>query len=311
MNRITLDSHFNAVVEAMGDSPHADLGAMTLSDAMRIARPAFPISAPPPHTEDRNIPGIDGSELRLRIYYPETCSGTLPVVLYLHGGGFVGGSIEMDDIRCSRLAALVPCIVVSLDYRLAPENPFPNAIEDTHIAWSWLLENATDIGGDNKRTAIYGSSAGGHIAVAAMLLARERGMVLPQFQLLANPALDPDMSSQSYSDFENGPFMTKVRMAWYWRQYSPHQTIDNHWIWAPMKANLAGLPPTHVMTAEYDVLRDEGEAFVEHLNSAGVKATTERYKGMIHGFITILPDHPSSLLAMNASAKILAAVLYA
>jgi acetyl esterase len=138
-----------------------------------------------------------------------------------------------------------------------------------------------------------------------MLLALERSLEMPVFQLLVNPALDPFMESQSFRDFEHGPFMTKARMSWYWQQYHQGGNRDHQRIWAPLRTSLNGLPPAHVMTAEYDVLRDEAENYAQVLRNSGIRSSVKRYPGMIHGFITLLPDHPTSVAAMKESAEVL------
>jgi acetyl esterase len=305
MTQVTLDPSLQAVVDATRGMTSIDLDSLPRAEALGIARPQFPARPAPPHSEDRLITGCEGADLRLRLYFPENRTTRCPVVLYLHGGGFVGGSIEMDDTRCVRLASAAACIVASLDYRLAPESPFPAAIEDAFTAWRWIIANAPAFGGDEKRCAIYGSSSGGHIAVGAMLLARVRGAPMPQFQLLVNPALDPAMSCPSYREFSEGPFMTRARMAWYWQQYASGGEVESNPLWAPLAAVVAGLPPAHVITAELDVLRDEGEAYAAHLRAAGIDVTMERYPGMIHGFMTVLPDHDASLKALKSSAAAL------
>lgn len=305
MTEITLEPAVAAVVDASRQMTDIDLDSLPLEEAMRIARPDFPSLPPPGGSEDRHIQGPDGTALRVRLYYPPERKPDSPLVLYLHGGGFVAGAIEMDDVRCARLAAQAACIVASLGYRLAPEHPFPAAIEDAHAAWQWLTASAADIGGDSRRSAIYGSSAGGHIAVGATLLARQRGTAMPALQLLVNPALDPSMASQSYVEFRDGPFMQRARMAWYWKQYAGAPGYKENPLWAPLAADLSGLPEAYVITAEYDVLRDEGEAYAERLRAAGVDAGAKRYGGMIHGFMTVLPDHETSLKAAQDSASTL------
>lgn len=308
------DAQVQALLDAVGDYPYIDLAAMPLEQALPIARPELPVPPPPPNSADWHLPGDDGAQLRIRLYHPDEPAGRepRPLVLYLHGGGFVGGSIEMDDLRCARLADMAECIVASLAYRLAPENPFPAAIEDSYRAWRWLQDRAHEFGADPRRAAVYGSSAGGHLAVGLVRVTLQRGAVVPDFLLLANPALDPAMASASYAEFGDGPFMTAARMAWYWAQYRGAGEPGDGDIWSPMQSDtLSGFPPTHVMTAEYDVLRDEGEAFAGLLGSAGVPATSTRYAGMIHGFITVLPDHSTSKAAMEDSAAVVRARLAA
>ncbi len=306
MSGLQLDPQVQAVLDAVGDMPLIDLAALPLAEAMRIARPVLPAPAPPQNSADRYLPLAGGGELRLRLYYPESAGSERPALLYLHGGGFVGGTVEMDDPRCARLAELAGCVVASLDYRLAPEYPFPTAIHDAHAAWQWLRQQAAGLGLDSQRFALCGSSAGGHIALGLTRLLLQRRERAPRYLLLVNPALDPQMACASYTAFKTGPFMTAARMAWYWQQYRGAADPGADELWSPLQADLRGFPPTHVMTAEYDVLRDEGELLVEQLQAAGVAATATRYAGMIHGFMTVLPGHTASLAAMAESARLLA-----
>lgn len=301
---IMLDPAVKAVLDVIGDAPYVDLDAMPLEKAMLIARPRANPTPPPPHSEDWTIGGYDGADIRVQLYFPERRTAKLPVVVHLHGGGFVAGSIEQDDARCLWLAREVGCIVASVGYRLAPEHVFPIAIEDAFAAWKWVTTEAAAFGGDAERCAISGSSSGGHIAVGTTLLARARDTRMPLLQLLTYPAIDPGLATRSYREFGNGPFMTKARMAWYWKQYGG-RTDHSGDLWIPLTAEAAGLPPAHVITAEYDVLRDEGEAYAAHLRAAGIEATVERYARMVHGFITIVPDHDASRAALRNSAAAL------
>ena len=301
---VTLDPAVKTALDLMGNSPYADLEQMPLEQALLIARPRINPPPAPALSKDRSIRGHKDAAMRVRLYFPVVQTSGLPVVVYLHGGGFVGGTVDMDDARCQWLARNVECIVASVDYRLAPEHPFPTAIEDAFAAWKWVTTNAAEFGGDTERCAISGSSAGGHMAVGATLLARERRAPMPLLQLLTYPVIDPRLATSSYRDFGGGPFMTRARMAWYWKQYAgkPGDNID---LWNPLTVDAAGLPPTHVITAEYDVLRDEGEAYAAHLSAAGIRATVERHARMIHGFITIIPDHETSRTALRNSAAVL------
>jgi acetyl esterase len=300
-----LDPVLKAVLNVIGDAPYADLEAMPLDSAMLIARPQIAPTAPPADSEDWTIGGYQGEQIRVRLYFPEIRSTTLPVLLHLHGGGFVAGSIEQDDVRCGWLARAVECAVVSVGYRLAPEHAFPIAIEDAFAAWAWITTRAAVFGVDTERCAIGGSSAGGHISIGVTLLARARGARMPLFQLLTYPVIAPEMDTQSYRDFADGPFMTRARMAWYWKQYSSGAAGQGNELWAPMAAAAAGLPPTHVITAEYDVLRDEGEAYAAHLRAAQIETTVERHARMVHGFITLVPNHDASRTALCNSAAAL------
>jgi acetyl esterase len=301
---IVLDPAVKAILDIMGEGPYLDLDAMPIDQAMRIARTQAKPSPPPPHSKDIIIKGYQGADIRMRLYYPNAGATNLPILLHLHGGGFVGGSIEMDDARCAGLARNAACLVASLDYRLAPEHIFPVAIEDAFCAWQWLMANAASVGSDSRRAAISGSSAGGHIAVGMTLVARSRHAPMPVFQLLTYPVIDPGLDMGSYRDYAHGPFMTKARMAWYWKQYAGDAAHSGE-LWSPLSTPATGLPPAHVITAEYDVLRDEGEAYAAHLRKAGVAAAVERHAGMIHGFVSVVPTHPASIEALENSAVIL------
>jgi acetyl esterase len=298
---VALDPEVAAVLETAGNMPYLDLDALPVGEALKMVRPPV-ATAPPPNSKDIFISAHDGADIRVRLYFPKERTAHLPVLLYAHGGGFVGGTIEQDDWRCAWLAEQAHCIVASLDYRLAPEHPFPIGIEDGFSAWTWITTEAESFGGDKNRCAISGSSAGGHIAIGATLLARARRATMPLLQQLTYPVVDPGLDTGSYRNFAEGPFMTKARMAWYWKQYASAAARLHGDLWAPLSAEAAGLPRAHVITAEYDVLRDEGEAYAAHLREAGIAATVERHPRMIHGFITIVPKHKESVAALESSA---------
>lgn len=300
-----LDPDIARIVDAMGQSPAFDLDALPLEEA--LARVRFGANSPlPANAEDRQIDMGSERTMRVRLYYPDAMREGLPVLMHLHGGGFVAGTVEMDDKRCCRLARDAQCIVASVDYPLAPEHPFPVPIEDAFTAWLWLIGRAQEFGGDARRIAVSGSSAGGHLAVGVCCLARDRGAQAPLLQLLAYPVIDPAMASASYRQFAAGPFLTKARMAWFWKQYTPRLQPDGP-LWSPLTGSLAGLPPAHVMTAEFDVLRDEAEEYAAKLRAAGGRARVHRYKGMIHGFLTVAPDHRDTSAAFDESASVLRA----
>ncbi len=299
-----LDPAVRAVVDAMGDGPYVDLAALPLDQAMSIGRRVGPASPPPADSEDWTIEGYEGADIRMRLYFPPTRFSGMPMLLHLHGGGFVTGSIEMDDARCVLLAREAQCVVASLDYRLAPEHPFPTAIEDAFAAWCCLTSDAEAFGGDVRRCAVSGSSAGGHLAVGVALLARERGVTMPLLQLLTYPVIDPALDTTSYRELANGPFLTKARMAWYWAQYAGGASPTGG-LWSPLTTDPIGLPPALVITAEYDVLRDEGEAWAAKLRNAEIAAPVERYDGMIHGFVSVVPGHDATKSALEKSAAAL------
>ena len=261
--------------EAM--SPQEARRQMSLGSCFAEQRPE--ISA----WEDRQIPGLR-DPIRIRIYRP-SAHAVLPVVMFFHGGGWVMGSIETHDVYCRQLALASGWAVVSADYRLAPEHKFPAGLEDAYAATRWVAEHAGEIGVDARRIAVAGDSAGGNLAAAVALLARDRGCPPLAFQLLLYPVLDYDFDTPSYRQNATGYHLTRAAMIWSWQHYlNDHQ--DGRMPYAsPLRADdLSGLPTALIMTAEYDPLRDEGEAYAQRLRAANVTVTLKRYDGLIHGF---------------------------
>ncbi|MBI4497860.1 MAG: alpha/beta hydrolase [Chloroflexi bacterium] len=235
--------------------------------------------------EDRRIPG-PGGPLPVRLYTPPG-DGPFPVLVYWHGGGWVTGDLDSIDTLCRLLSVWGACAVVSVDYRLAPEHPFPAAVDDAYAATVWAAEHAGTFGGDPGRIAVGGDSAGGNLAAAVTLLARDRGRPQLSYQLLIYPVLDCDPDTATYTEYAETGLLTKAAMLWYWDQYVPNQADRRNPLAAPLRASdLSGLPPALVITAEYDVLRDEGEAYAARLRAADVPADLTRYHGMIHGFVS-------------------------
>ena len=233
--------------------------------------------------EGRTIPGPDG-DVAVRIYTPEG-DGPFPILAWYHGGGWVVGDLESADSSARNLCVGGRCVVVSVDYRLAPETKFPGPAEDCWAATTWAVDHASSINGDPTRLAVGGDSAGGNLAAAMSLMAADRGGPKIALQLLVYPVTDANCNTVSYGENAEGYSLTKTTMQWYWDQYlSGKEDVANAYA-VPLKAkSLAGQPPALVITAEFDPLRDEGEAYAERLQEAGVEATATRYDGMIHGF---------------------------
>jgi len=233
--------------------------------------------------EDCSAPGPSG-EIPLRIYRP--AGEELPVVVYFHGGGWVIGSIDTHDGYCRALANAAKAIVVSVDYRLAPEHRFPAAAEDCFAATQWVNNQLDRLDGRVGSLTVAGDSAGGNLAAVVALMARDRGGADIARQILFYPITDHDFSTASYVDFASDYFLTRAAMIWFWDHYCPEDTDRDHPYLSPLRAeNLAGLPKALVVTAAYDPLCDEGEAYAARLRKAGVDVTLARYDGMIHGFI--------------------------
>ncbi|MDG3002926.1 alpha/beta hydrolase [Paludisphaera mucosa] len=240
--------------------------------------------------EDRRISG-PGGDIPLRVVIPAGVGdGPSPVVVYFHGGGWVVGDLASHEGLCRALANASGAVVVSVGYRLAPEHPFPAAVEDAYAAFAWFAAQAAEVGGDPTRVAVCGDSAGGNLAAAAALMARDRGGPAPAFQALAYPVLDCDYETESYRRFAVGHFLTRSEMMWYWDQYVPALKDRLNPYASPLRAaDFSNLPPALVITAGYDVLRDEGERYAARLDAAGTPVRLSRYPGMIHGFLRRYP----------------------
>jgi len=281
-----LDPQAKALLDAMPPMPDFDtIPLELLRQGMAAQNALAPDAEPVPvaKVENRAIPGPAG-EIPLRIYTPEG-SGPFPVLVYFHGGGFVLCDLDTHDGTCRSLARAAEVVVVSVDYRLAPEHRFPAGPEDCYAATQWAAAHAAEIGGDASRLAIGGDSAGGNLTAVVALMARDRGGPKLGFQLLIYPVTNFDFETVSYRDNAEGYFLSTGMMRWFWRQYLEDPAHGAQPYASPLRAeDLAGLPPGLCITAGYDPLRDEGEAYAEKLRGAGNDVTLSRYPGMIHGF---------------------------
>jgi len=233
--------------------------------------------------EERTVPGPAGA-IPVRVYTPAG-TGPFPVLVYFHGGGWVICNLDTHDRACRLLTTTVGCIVVSVDYRLAPEHPFPAAAEDCYAAAKYVASHAAEFGGDPARVAIGGDSAGGNLTAVVAQMARNKGGPKLVHQLLIYPVTDAAMDTTSYRENAEGYFLTTEMMAWFWNHYVPSKADRSSPYASPLRASdLTGLPPATVLTAEFDPLRDEGEAYAARLHDAKVPVTAVRYDGMIHGF---------------------------
>ncbi len=238
---------------------------------------------------------IDGS-LRVRIYRPwDNSTGPLPVILFLHGGGFVFCSIETHDGFCRRVSRGTRSVVVSVDYRLAPEHPAPAAAEDAYSALVWIAAHAEELGVDPKGIIIAGDSAGANLAAVCCLMTRDRGGPAPAGQVLLYPVIAPDFDTDSYSRYAIGHFNTLANMQWYWRNYLGGGALPEPAEYAaPIRAaSLAGLPPAIVVTAGRDPLCSEGRQYARALRAAAVAVRHRHYPEQFHGFITIANFAPA------------------
>ena len=231
---------------------------------------------------DLLIPGPAGP-LRVRVYRPRSTE-LLPALVWFHGGGWVVGNLDTHDPVCRAIANRAPCVVVSVDYRLAPEHPYPAAVDDAWAATEWVVQEALSLGADASRIAVGGDSAGGNLAAVVALRARDNGLPLAM-QALVYPVIDFNLASESYERLATGLNLTRAKMEWYWKAYLG-DADGTHPDASPLRAaDHSGVAPALVLTAEHDPLVSEGEAYADRLNAHGVPVTLTRYDGMIHGFI--------------------------
>lgn len=288
---------------------HLDLAAERANDGTR-AWASRKVKTPPelPSVVDRSVATPDGP-VRVRVYTPPSAGNPAPVTIWIHGGGWVQGSIETNDATCRFLTVASGSIVVSVDYRLSPMTKFPGASEDCYAVAEWVKANAESFGGDASRVAIAGASAGGNLAAAVILMARDRLASTgegPAFahQFLVYPVMDFAMDTESYGLFAVGFGLDKALMESHrWNYLATDADRANPYA-APLRAtDLAGLPPAHVITAENDVLRDEGEAYAARLAEAGVPVRQSRYPGMIHTFFNATIGFDKTFEAINEGGE--------
>lgn len=279
-----LAPEYQALFASMAETPAPrliDLSPPDGREMYRMARPLNPELAVGA-VADRNIPG-PAAEIPIRIYTPEG-GGPFPILVNFHGGGWVIGDLDTADAVCRDFCRTAGVVVVSVDYRLAPEHRFPAAVEDCYAATLWVAEHMRELGG-NGRLAVGGESAGGNLAAVVAQLARDGGGPEIHFQLLAYPVTDADFSRASYAGESDGFVLDRPIMEWFWDHYCPDPGQRSDPRAAPLRAaKLAGLPPALVVTAQFDVLRDEGRAYAEALRDAGVAAEHAHYDDLVHDF---------------------------
>lgn len=252
---------------------------------------SFPVTAPDTDVETLYV-DVDKTQIAVKIHRPKGIKDALPIVFYIHGGGWVLGDDTTHDRLVRELAAGIPAAVVFPVYTPSPEAAFPQPTEELFAVLKYVVSHADELRLDASRLAVAGDSVGGNMAIAMALKAKKEGAPKIGFQLLLYPVTDAAMETESYHRFENGPWLTKKAMAWFWKLYAPNAADRASILSSPLSASaeqLKDLPPALVITAENDVLRDEGEAFARKLNDAGVKTTSVRFNGTIHDFMMLNP----------------------
>ncbi|MCS6820515.1 MAG: alpha/beta hydrolase [Microscillaceae bacterium] len=260
----------------------------------------------PVHNITKQTIEVDNGNIELRIYHP-TAEPNLPICMFFHGGGFVVGDLDTYEPLCKRLASLANCIVIAADYRLAPEYSFPTAHEDCYKATLWAYQNAHTFGGNAQKIALCGDSAGGNLANAVAMMLRDRKQTIKICQqILIYPTLDATFGCSSINQLAEGYLLTREMMFWFLKQYVPENQDRTNIYLSPLFAkDLKSLPPTLIITAEYDPLKDEGRLYAQKLLQAGVPTTEINYLGMIHAFIQL----PKFLRQADEAQKLIAKTL--
>jgi acetyl esterase len=297
---------------AQGETDWATLDPDELREGFRQMIAVDGVPRPVAAVEDRTIPGLD-VDVPVRVYTPEG-SGPLGVLAWFHGGGFVIGGVDTTDTACRRLCTEAGCIVVSVEYRLAPEHPYPAGRDDCWSVTTWLADHAAEIGGDPSRLAVGGDSAGGNLAAVTALRARDEGGPSLAHQLLVYPTTDLSLAHPSIATNGKGYFLTEAAMRWFADQYlgagREYGDPTREPYVSPLRAeDLSGLAPAHVITAEFDPLVDEGDEYAARLADAGVRVRHDRFDGMIHGFfqmggVTPVTDEATSRAAAELRAAL-------
>ena len=285
---MALDPSCAALLEQMEAAGAPPMEEMSPEEARAMAQGFLELAGPGEEvadTTERQIPG-PGGDITVRIITPKDApGGPLPCFVYFHGGGWVIGDLDTVDTTCRSVANRAGVKVVSVGYRLSPEHKFPAPLDDCYAALQWVAANADSIGVDRERIAVGGDSAGGNLAAAVCLKARDESGPSVRLQVLVYPVTDHSFDTQSYQDNGEGYLLTKASMVWFWDHYLNSEADGKNPLASPLRAeDLSGLPPAVVITAEFDPLRDEGEAYAKRLSDAGVSVEHRRYAGQIHGF---------------------------
>lgn len=275
-----LKTWYSLNLPAMETNPVDESRKLLLSGAGLL--PGCPEMA---RCEEHAIP-VDGGTIRSRLVVPAGVTDPKPgVCLYFHGGGWVFNNIDTHDDVARRMAAAAGCAFLNVDYRLAPEHPYPTAVEDAWAALKWVADEADALGLDAGRIAVAGDSAGGNLAAAVCLMTRDRQGPPIRQQSLIYPITDCDLTRPSYQENAEGYFLTTSQMHWFWNHYCPEEERRTEPYVSPIRGDLRDLPPALILTAEFDPLRDEGEAYAKALRQAGVAVVQQRYDGLIHAFV--------------------------
>ncbi len=285
-----LDAQVEGLLKAMAEQGAPPLHTLSVADAraMAASEPMLQLAGEPIEVgsvSDITIP-VDGAEIAARVYTPES-TGPHPVVMFFHGGGWVICNLDTHDNVCRPICRDADAIVVSVDYRMAPEHRFPTAANDCFAATRWVADNAASLGGDAHRLAVCGDSAGGNLSAVVSQMARDAGGPEISFAALIYPAVDMTDHGGSMIENATGYFLEMATMEWFTNHYVSPDDYSNPLASPLLNPNLAGLPPCFIATCEYDPLRDQGEAYGAALRANGVAAENKRYDGLIHAAVNM------------------------
>lgn len=308
-----IEASARAFLDAVNSNDGPQIYELSVEDARGVltSAQAGPVDKLPADIEDHTIGVSSGAKVSIRIVRPEGSTEALPVVMYFHGGGWVLGDKDTHDRLIREIANGAQAAVVFVNYTPSPEAQYPVALEEGYAATEFIVENGKQFNLDPSRLAVAGDSAGGNLAAALTLLAKERGGPQIGYQVLFYPVTDANFDTGSYTQLATHHFLTREAMKWFWDNYLPDVERRKEITASPLQASvdqLKGLPPTLLITSEFDVLRDEGEAYAAKLSEAGVKITAMRYLGIIHDFVmlnavTNSPQARSAIALANSNLR--------
>jgi acetyl esterase len=303
-SNVVLETAAAEFAAATADPPYLfDLGPEKGRETVDEVQ-SSPANLPPADIEDLTVAGGPTGEVRIRIVRPQGATADLPVIVYIHGAGWVFGNSHTHDRLIRELAVGTGAAVVFPEYSLSPEARYPIAVEESYAVLKWVADEGAEHGLDSSRIAVAGDSVGGNMTAALTLLAKERSGPHISAQVLFYPVTDAAFDTEAYRNFATGYFLRRDAMQWFWNQYTTNNAERNEPTASPLRADLeqlAGLPSALVITAEADVLRDEGEAYASKLREAGVPVVATRYQGIIHDFVML-----NALRTTNAAGAAIA-----
>jgi acetyl esterase len=316
LENVLLEPATQAFIDALAEQGGKPIYELSYEDARKVLENAQAgnIQKLPADVEDRILPIGPTGEIPVRIYRPQGARGLLPVVMYFHGGGWILGSKDTHDRLLRDLVNGTNAAFVFVSYTPSPEAQFPIPIEQDYVATRYIADHGRDLGLDSHRLALAGDSVGGNMVAVVSQLAKQRRGPAIRYQVMLYPVTDGSMDTASYSEFANGPWLTKRAMQWFWDAYAPRKEDRKKTGASPLRASkeeLKGLPPALVIVDENDVLRDEGEAYARKLIEAGVEVTAVRVLGTIHDFamLNALAGTPATKLAIELASRKLAEAL--